>query len=281
LATASQPTDQQSQITSGDLDVALSAAPEALIRGQSMLSVRNIAPRPRRPGALAALALALLSVTAAAASEALPLRGVTRTQLAPEALASFTIDLPAGASLTLKARGSGGAPDLVLLSPDGELLSTSATTRGRMVVLRGFVAGTSGAHVIQLTDPGVGGRLVISTRTSWPRRGLAALEVGGASVPLLSPGPAVPTSLVVKAKAGALDGALELLALVGPDGAPVDLPAGAVSVSRSGRVLRVGPVSLPGGVLHALVGGTPMPGTPVPDLEFRQGLRFSRGARLR
>jgi hypothetical protein len=246
-----------------------------------MFSVMNPTRRPMRPGVLAALALALLSATASAAPEALPLRGVTRTQLAPEALASFTLDLPEGASLTLKARGAGGAPDLVLLSPDGELLPSSATTRGRMVVLRGFVAETSGAHVVQLTDAGIGGRLVISTRTSWPSRGQAELEAGQASVPLLSPGQAVPVSLVVRAKSGALDGDLELLALLGPDGVPLDLPAGAVKVSRNGHVLRVGPVPLPGGVLHALVGGTPVPGTPVPDLEFRQGLRFSRGARLR
>jgi hypothetical protein len=230
---------------------------------------------------LAALALALLCATASAAPEALPLRGITRTELAPEALVSFTIDLPEGASLTLKARGASGAPELVLLSPDGELLPSSATTRGRMVVLRGFLAGTSGAHVVQLTDRGIGGRLVISTRTSWPSRGKAALEAGQASVLLLSRGPAVPTSLVVKAKPGALDGELELLALVGPDDAPVELPAGAVTVAGKGRVLRVGPVSLPGGVLHALVGGTPVPGTPVPELEFRQGMRFSREALLR
>jgi hypothetical protein len=239
--------------------------------------------RRRSPGLLAAVALALWSVSTPAQTEALPtlpLSGVVISSQASLETSAFTIELPQGARLVLKARGESSAPALTLLGPDGQALSLEPSSRGRMTTLKGFLADSTGTHTLLLTDSAVGGQLLLRTRTTWPIRRTATLVNGLASVPLFSPGE-VPVTLTIRAPKDSLEGGLSLQGLTGADGQPIELEPNDWRVSLNGRVLRIGPMILPAGPSQALVAGVPVPGTPVPDLEIREHMRFQRAARLK
>ena len=242
------------------------------------------AVRPSSPSLLVVAALLAIGAGGILAQPgeptALPLRGVTLSQQAPHQTSAFRIELPQGARLVLKARGSASAPSLELLGPDGASLALEPVSRGRMTTLRGLTAGASGSYTVLLTDGGLGGQLVLRTRTSWPGRSSAPLLDGLATLPLFSPG-GLPVRLSVRAPKGSLVSGLTLLALLGPDGEA--LPTGGLALrrSRDGHLLRIGPVLLPAGSARVLLGAVPAPGTPVPELELHERVRFSRSARLR